>query len=133
MKRAMKMVWLHPDCLAAEWCALGERAVFIFDDAYLTQAGWGLKRVMFVYETLLELPVEIHRGPTVATLLRLAGEASLVTVDTPDPWLRERFAELGRQAELEIVPAPAFVEISGKVDLQRFSRYWRRAEGKLLA
>lgn len=87
-----------------------------------------MKRLQFVYETLLELPVEIHRGRT-AEILRAQAATRIVTVDSPDPWLREQFQQL----PLEVLPSPAFVELSGKVDLKRFSRYWAKAEGKLLA
>ncbi len=85
---------MHADCLNAGWIPSGDRAVYVFDDEQLAAAGWGLKRILFVYETLLELPVEIHRGPTVETLVTLArNHAGITTVETPDPWLRERIQQ----------------------------------------
>jgi hypothetical protein len=130
----VKLAWLHPDCLNAGWFGPDEDAVYVFDDAQIEAAGWGLKRVMFVYETLLALPVEIHRGPTVQTLLALAdSREGIVTIGTPDPWLRSRITELQQQIPVEVRPAPVFVEIEGRIDLKRFSRYWSKVEGKLLA
>ena len=132
----MRIAWIHPDCLSDSWFTSEDRAVFIFDDAYLTASGWGLKRILWVYETLLELPAEIHRGPTIPTLTALIADGlttGVVTVDTPDPWLRDRIGELRRVTTVDIVPAPCFVELTGKTDLKRFSRYWAKAEGRLLS
>lgn len=118
-----KLFWMHHDCLTEP----ASEAIYIFDDEQLAAAGWGLKRLMFVYECLLELPVQILRGPTVATLS--AQNRPLVTVDSPDPWIRE----IIRQLEIEVLPAPVFVDLKEPVDLKRFSRYWKRAESKLLS
>ena len=70
-----KLFWMHHDCLTEP----ASEAIYIFDDEQLGAAGWGLKRLMFVYECLLELPVQILRGPTAATLS--AQNRPLVTVD----------------------------------------------------
>ncbi len=132
----MRIAWIHPDCLSDSWLTPEDRAVFIFDDAYLAASGWGLKRILWVYETLLELPAEIHRGSVIPTLTALIADGratGVVTVDTPDPWLRDRIGELRRVTTVDIVPAPCFVELTGKTDLKRFSRYWAKAEGRLLS
>ena len=130
----MRIAWLHSDCLSANWLLPEDRAVYVFDDAQLEENGWGLKRIMFVYETLLELRVEIYHGPTVPTLAALAQpHGGLVTVDTPDSWLRERIGDLRQAIQVDLVPAPLFVRLEGRVDLKRFSRYWSKAEKELLA
>ncbi|MCC6539280.1 MAG: hypothetical protein IT162_17135 [Bryobacterales bacterium] len=126
----MTLDWVHTDCLAADW--IGGPAVFVFDDEQVEANAWGIKRIGFVYECLLELPVEIHRGPTVETLTRLAAGRRVRTVASPDPWLRRQIDELGRGVTLEVIPAPVFVEIPTSADLRRFSRYWRHAEKQLL-
>jgi deoxyribodipyrimidine photo-lyase len=133
----MRIAWLHPDCLNmnclnTDWLESADRAVFVFDDAQIEAAGWGMKRLMFLYETLRELPIEIYRGPMVETLLSLAGAGNIVTVATPDPWLRDRIAELQKFTAVEVTQAPVFAELEEPVDLRRFSRYWAKAEGKLL-
>ena len=106
-------------------------AVYVFDDQQLAEEGWGLKRIGFVYECLLEMPgVEIWRGPTAETLGALARERGLdgvVTVRTPDPWLLEQAARIG----VEWVDSEPFVSLTGPVDLRRFSRYWGKAERAL--
>lgn len=122
-----RLFWMHTDTLCEPPC----EAVFVFDDEQIDEAQWGLKRLMFIYECLLELQVEIHRGPTVATLLRIAEAraATLVTVDSPDPWIRQQFGRL----PIEVLPAPQLVSLPEPVDLKRFARYWKRAEPKLLS
>jgi deoxyribodipyrimidine photo-lyase len=127
------LFWMHSGSLCPLPDTLVADAAFVFDDEQLRQAGWGLKRIMFIYECLLELPVEIYRGPTVETLLALAGEqsAGIMTVDSPDPWLREQIRKLQEHARVEVLPAPPFVELRKSVDLRRFSRYWKHA-GPLL-
>ena len=132
----MKLEWMHFDCLNNSWLQPGHRSIYIFDDTQIDAAGWGIKRIGFIYETLIELPVEIHRGSTVETLLALAEESAatgIVTVDTPDPFLRRVIATLQTTISVEIVPPPAFVTLPSSTDLTRFSRYWRKAEPQLLA
>ena len=126
----MRIAWLHPDCLNVRWITPGDRAVFVFDDEFLEVAGWGIKRIAFVYECLLELEVEIHHG-SVTTLAAESSATGIITMETPDPWWRLRRAELG--GPMEILPLSTFVALSGQVDLSRFSRYWKKAELELLA
>ena len=132
----MKLHWVHTDCLSETWLADG-LAVFVFDDRQLAAEAWGLKRIGFVYECLLEMPqVEIRRGEAAATLAELAatrGLEAVVTVRTPDPWLQGQAAELAaRGVRVEWVEPEPLVTLRGRLDLGRFSRYWRKAEGALL-
>ncbi|MBL8209067.1 MAG: hypothetical protein JNK87_00060 [Bryobacterales bacterium] len=129
------VLWLHTDWL--NLTALGEPApaVFVFDDAQLQMDGWTLKRIGFLYECLLELPVEIRRGhpPTeVAAFAAVHGATGVVTMDTPDPRLRAQMEELRQIMPIEIRSEPPFVELGPTPDLRRFSRYWQKAMPKLI-
>lgn len=125
----MKLHWVHMDCLRMDW--VKGPAVYVFDDRQLAEEGWGLQRIGFVYECLLEMPgVEIWRGEAAETLGELVRERGLegvVTVRTPDPWLQAEAARAG----VEWVEPEPFVSLSGPVDLRRFSRYWGKAERAL--
>ena len=121
-----KIFWMHPDCLSEP----PHEALFVLDDDYLRAAGWGLKRLMFVYECLLELPVEIRRAPTVETFAALG--RPVVTIDSPDPWIRETIVRLQRRVEVEVLPPPVFVQLQEPLDLKRFARYYKRAEAQLM-
>ncbi len=72
------IVWVHGDCLNPNNPALkaypNAQAIFVFDDTYLVEQKISLKRVMFMYESALELPVTIRRGNLVEVVLAFAGE-----------------------------------------------------------
>ena len=63
-----ELIWLHPDCLAADNPAYLKYpkadALFVFDEDEIDTEQWTLKRIAFLYETLIELPAEIERGHT---------------------------------------------------------------------
>ncbi len=129
-----EVIWLHDDALR-QW--YGESpAVYVFDEAKLIREQWSLKRVGFIYECLLELPVEIRRGDPVSQVLNFQRENRAQTIrvmDTADTTLREQINRLRSEASVEIeIPEP-FVHLTGKLDLRRFSRYWTKAERALLA
>ena len=118
------VTWVHDDCLFQ----FGNGpAVYVWDDQYLRSQGWALKRIGFVYECLLELPVEIRRGDTLTEVRRFAqehGSSLVITMQTPDP----RLNALTRALDAEVIMAEAFVQLRGSVNLRRFSQYWRKAE-----
>jgi deoxyribodipyrimidine photo-lyase len=120
----MKLFWMHSDCVRP----VGG-AVFVFDPKQIEREGWGLKRLLFLYECL-PAEVEIYKGSTVEILSALALErgATLVTEASPDPWIREQIASLS----IEALPAPPFAGPVAEADLKRFSRYWKKVEARLL-
>ena len=128
------VVWLHEDGLRLDDCP-GLPAVFVFDDALMRALGYGLKRIGFIYETLLELEVTIRRGDTVAAVRGFAAEHGAETVGlrpTVCPELRAIIAELGRHLTIEALPEPSFVNAPERLDLGRFSRYWRRVSDQAM-
>jgi deoxyribodipyrimidine photo-lyase len=121
--------WMHFDAITAPPVM---PAHYIFDPLQLDRDAWSLKRVQFVYECLLEVPVTIHKGDTVGLLTHLAAGGPIVTFDTPEPWLRQCMQALRARGPVEILAPEPFVNLRGPVDLRRFSRYWRKAEPLLL-
>lgn len=122
------VVWLHEDGLRLDDCA-GLPTLFVFDDRLLREFGYGLKRIGFIYETLLELGVTIRRGDTATEVLQFVAEHHAETLrlrPTVCPKRRAIIAELGRYLRVEELPEPRFVDAPERLDLQRFSRYWRR-------
>lgn len=129
------IVWVHGDNLSPRNPALaahsGSLAIFVFDDEYLKTQKISLKRVMFMYECLMELPVTIRRGDVAERLLEFAeenGATGIVTLDSVSP----RFAavcdilrkRLQSPDHLVVMPSEPFVSYQGELDLKRFSRYW---------
>jgi hypothetical protein len=128
------LIWLHEDALRADhpvFAAAGDNssAVFIWDDAYLQQMDYGFKRLVFIYETLVELPLTILRGDQFECLDRLAREAGgrILVPATPNPRLQQTIEGLRRGFEVEMVEDVAFVPLPPELDLKRFFRYWNKA------
>ena len=130
-----ELIWLHPDCLAANNPAFLKypqaAALFVFDDGEIKAEQWSLKRIAFLYETLLEIDTGIERGDVVAVLseaLRAQGLKKIVTVDSVNPRFKEQRQRLEMSIAVEVLPSVPFVDYRGHLDLNRFSRYWRRVE-----
>lgn len=129
------IVWIHADCLSPHGPALaahpGAPALFVWDDALLAEYGLSLKRVVFLYECLLELPVTIRRGDVAAELLAFAGEHGadgIVTAESPSPRFGEIRQRVAARLPVRVLPVEPFVVPQGRLDLGRFSRYWRAVE-----
>lgn len=140
MALSRPIVWLHGDNLSphspALLAAANAPALWVWDDALLARARISLKRVLFLYECLLELPVTIRRGEVAAEILRFAAEHKadgVLTNVTPAPG----FAAIRRRLEqtlpvVALAEAEAFVTPPVGLDLRRFSRYWRKVAADAL-
>jgi hypothetical protein len=131
----MNLIWVHADCLHRQSPAYraypDAPSIFVWDDAELRRAGWSLKRIGFVYECLLDLPVFIRRGDPVAEVLGFAREmqcSGITAMASPDPRIQAQAAAMGA----EMLPLEPFVELKEAPDLRSFSRYWRKVESTVL-
>ena len=131
------IVWVHGDCLSPKNPALqtypDAPAIWVWDEKLLEEWQISLKRIVFIYECLLELPVTIRRGDVAAEVVAFAkehGADGVATVDSPSP----RFEticddiEAASLLEVEVLSPEPFVKYDGYIDLKRFSRYWRVAQ-----
>ncbi|WP_066424174.1 hypothetical protein [Anabaena sp. 4-3] len=129
------IVWIHGDCLSPYNPALQEYpdapAIWVWDDALIEEWQLSLKRLTFIYECLLELPVEIRRGNVAQEILTFAKEHNanlVVTADSPSPRFNNTCDEIERSLKLEVFEVEPFFDYDGYIDLKRFSRYWKVAE-----
>lgn len=129
------IVWVHGDCLSPGGPALlahpDAPALWVWDDALLDEWGVSLKRVVFIYECLLELPVAIRRGDVATELLAFArehGAGRIVTAESPSPRFAAICAALERELAVEILPVEPLIAYTGRLDLRRFARYWQVAQ-----
>lgn len=131
------IVWIHGDCLSPNNPVLQAYphapAIWVWDDALLAEWQISLKRIVFIYECLLELPVTIRRGDVAAQVVAFAKENGadgvVATAESPSP----RFEMIcnaieDASMEVEIWSPQPFVDYDGYIDLKRFSRYWRVAQ-----
>jgi hypothetical protein len=133
------LIWIHADCLHRSSPCYQRYpqapSIFVFDDAELIRSEWSLKRIGFIYECLLDLPVTIRRGDPLVEVVRFAAELKadrLAVVETIDPHLKKQITAVSQQMPVEILAPPPFVQLKGNPDLKRFSRYWQKAESQLL-
>ncbi len=129
------VIWVHGDCLSPHNPGLQEYpdapAIWVWDDALLEEWQISLKRIAFIYECLLELPVIIRRGDVAQEVLAFAKEhnaTQVVTVDSPSPRFESICQQIERFVDLEIFELEPFFDYDGHIDLKRFSRYWKVAE-----
>lgn len=126
------IAWVHGDCMSPYSPALAEGfpSVWVWDDRLL--ANISLKRIVFMYENLLELPVEIRRGDVaeeIADFAALYSANTIVTTGSPSPdfdAIVERLEKRGYNVDVRQVEP--FLNFAGTFDLKRFSRYWRKAQ-----
>jgi deoxyribodipyrimidine photo-lyase len=132
---AAVLVWVHGESLSPQQPALRAfpqaPAVWVWDEALLTEWRISLKRIVFMYECLLELPVTLQRGDVAAQVIdsaRAQGRDQIVTTFSPSPRFQQIVAALRQGGmTIHVLPGDHFVP-DRAYDLKRFSRYWRQAQ-----
>jgi hypothetical protein len=126
------LIWVHEEALRLSHPVFkavpnGTKAIYVWDDAYFRQANYSLKRLIFIYETLCELPLEIIRGNTANSLRELA-PSTLYLPATNNPLIAEIINDLKTTLPAEIIEDEAFVVIKKPIEFRRFFQYWNKAE-----
>lgn len=129
------VIWVHGDCLSPHGPALKAHpdapAIWVWDDVLIEEWQLSLKRITFIYECLLELPIVIRRGDVAAEIVNFAAEHNsdlVVTAESPSPRFKDICKEIKCSIPVEVLPVEPFFEYDGYIDLKRFSRYWKVAE-----
>ena len=90
---------------------------------------FGLKRRVFIYESLCQLPVEIYVGDTVSALMQLADRGQeIVTGKSPNPALKNIMQALRETIKVSAIADDPFVQMDSPPDLRRFFKYWNKAK-----
>ena len=105
----------------------GTKTVFIWDDSYFRQMNYSLKRLVFIYETLCEMPMDILRGEPLNVIKELAPSCVYIP-SSNNPLVCSMMRELKRVAQVEVVEESPFVKIKKPTDFMRFFQYWKKAE-----
>ena len=141
------LVWLHEGALRLTHpvFAVGgpdAATIFIWDRDRLAASHVGIKRQLFIYETLAEMSesrsLDIHEGRAEEVLPRLAAQAGagrVLVPSSPDLALRAEIGAIRRAVpDLEIVEIEEtpFVTLANTPDLGRFFRYWNKARKSAL-
>ena len=129
------IVWVHEEALGPANPALedypGAPALFVFDQDWIKQQRISRKRLGFLYECCLELPVTIRKGDVVEEVLAFARRHradGVITSGAVDPRLIRNAAAIDRALPVWLLDGEPFVDLPRPPRLGRFSRYWREAE-----
>lgn len=123
-----KLFWLHEDTLSLPDDGDG---FFIWDDDYLQKIDYGFKKLVFIYETLCEMGIEVYKGPIVETALKVMkdrGADTLHVYRTPNPRLQDMIDKLSDKTSVDVIKPTPFVVLDEDPDLKRFFRYWNKAK-----
>jgi len=132
------VVWVHDGMMSPTHpaIAMGKSAFFVWDDSHIRSAGHTAKRIDFQRSALFCDDHHTGESTLAEAVLRLAtahGAITIVTGETSDPRLRQAIDQLKAAIDVIVVAPEPFVELTGRVDLQRFSRYWSKVEMRLMA
>ncbi len=148
------VLWVHGEALGPANPALrnhpGRPALFVFDAELIaghtaTSGGQAaeptppsLKRLAFLYECLLELPVTIRWGDVAEEVLAFArrnGADGVVTSQAVDPRFERMRARIATALPVQVLAPEPFLPLTETpdrpLDLGRFSRWWKQAEPAL--
>ena len=126
------LVWLHEEALRMTHPVFKiaperTKAISVWDDAYFRQANYSLKRLIFIYETLCELPVDIIHGNTLDVIRELAPPALYIPA-TNNPLIVNIIASIEATVPVKVVEDEDFVVIKKPSEFDRFFQYWNKAK-----
>ena len=103
------------------------KAVHIWDDEYYRSQRYSLKRLVFIYETLLDLPLEIIQGNTL-DILSEENFDHIVIPYSGDQVLKTLFSKIEKIKTVQYLFETSFVKIDRTVEFKRFFKYWNHAK-----
>ena len=116
---ADKLLLVHDkalrSCLDVYEASESFKAVHIWDDEYYRSQKYSLKRLVFIYETLLDLPLEIIHGNTLDIL---SGENSdhIVIPYSGDQVLKTLFSKIEKIKTVQYLFETSFVNLDRTVE-----------------
>ena len=129
------ILWVHEEALGPNNPALrawpDAPALFVFDTLWIQQQRISRKRLGFLYENALELPLTLRKGDVAEEVIAFAQRHDadgVVTSTAVDPRLQRIADAIDAELPLQELEPDAFVELPRPPRLGRFSRYWREAE-----
>lgn len=129
------VLWVHEEALGPRNPALLENpdspAIFVFDARWINEPCISRKRLGFLYESALDLPITLRKGDVAKEVIAFAErhDADGVVSSLPvDPRLERIAASIEKHCQLELLEPEPFVTMPRPPRLGRFSRYWREAE-----
>ena len=125
------LIWLHEEALRIthpvfKAAPQGTKAVYVWDDGYFRHTNYSLKRLIFIYETLCELPVDIIHGTTLDAIYELA-PSTLYIPASNNPVIASIITSLATVVSVKKVEDEPFAVIKKLGDHRRLFQYWNKA------
>lgn len=125
------VIWLHEDALRENHPvflqAQTSTAIHVWDDAYLQSQNYSLKRLVFLYETLCELPVEIHTADTLQQLQSLKQHHIYIPYSS-NPYIKDIVQKLSNTKTIHWVHETPLARLKTDTPNRKFFQYWKKAE-----
>ena len=131
------VIWVHEDALSQSHpvfsAAKNAKAVlFIWDNEYFQSQGYTVKRLLFIYECLLEMDVQIIKGNTLEVLSDFC-EGEIFTASTPNPYFLDIIEQMGeRSSKVTLVEDDPFSQIPQDEEMERFFRFWNKGRKSIM-
>ena len=127
-----QLIWLHEKALGHSHPILQNinpktKIVHVWDKMYYRQRSYSLKRLVFIYENLCELPVEIIMGNTIE-VLRSYEPDNIIVPHTADTVIQGLCDELSGHVNLEFIEEKKFAPMDKGYKFKRFFKYWKEAK-----
>ncbi len=127
-----EIIWLHEKALNNSYRALSKtsnktKTIHVWDDQYYKNRSYSFKRLVFIYETLCELPVTIIRGNTIEVLSSFK-PSKIIVPYTVDININEICNQLSCSFEVKSIKDYSFSSISSDYKFNRFFKYWNKAK-----
>ena len=126
------LIWLHEDALRMTHPIFNlapqpAEILFIWDNDYLKKMDYSFKRLVFIYESLCELPIKIIEGNSLALLDRHPATHIFVP-STTNPLLRNMITALADKKLVITAHDEPFVKLESKSIDKRFFQFWNKIE-----
>jgi len=127
-----QLILLHEEALSINHPVFavapkGTKAIYIWDNNYFNQTNYSLKRLVFIYESLCELPIDIIHGDLIENIKEL--ELGKIYIPTTNNYMiKDLINKIKLIASVELVDSKPFVNIDNSIEFRRFFQYWNKAE-----
>lgn len=129
------IIWIHEKALNTKYFVLlpsdeQTKVIFIWDNQYFQDRSYSLKRLVFIYETLCQMPVEIINGNTFDVINSFAMNTNIkiTTSFTTDIKIKNIIQKLSKIYDIDVIKPKPFVQIPDDYPFKRFFNYWKKAQ-----
>ena len=126
------LIWLHEKSLKYKsfWQdKLGEdyESIHIWDNDYYKKRNYSFQRLVFIYETLCDLEIDIVSGNIITTLQSININKLIIPLSI-DTEITKICNLLVKEIDIKFIHDDKFVDIKEGTKFNKFFKYWSYAE-----